>query len=178
MTVKTVLLVPHVRVILLWREPHLVFLVSPCPLARDPAPGPTSSGGWGWSVGVSRQPNAWVGCAERPRLSYHPTSSNNRNLQFTSLISKVTSTLKRKCTQFLAPYSGLVFQALSQGVFCSVGSVSAQNHFPPVGNSHIANQKLPFTGLYRSEQEGSHHEKGHNLAIKRCQKLCTVWFRD
>ena len=62
-----------------------------------------------------------------------------------SHLSKAPSDLKQKCTQFLTPFSGTVFNALSLGVIHFVRSVSLRNRFLVGWNSSTANQKTSIS---------------------------------
>ena len=62
-----------------------------------------------------------------------------------SHLPKVPSDLKQKCTQFLTPFLGTVFNALSLGVIHFVRSVSLRNRFLFGWNSSTANQKTSIS---------------------------------
>ena len=66
------------------------------------------------------------------------------------VLSKATSDLKQKCTQFLTSFSGTVFHALSHGVIRFVRSVGPRNHFLTGGNSLTANQMLSIELVFKA----------------------------
>ena len=67
-------------------------------------------------------------CKKKSQKSFTTESNALQMLkESTAHLSKGSSGCKQKCTQFLTPFTGIVFHALSHGVIHFVQSVSFKN---------------------------------------------------